>query len=273
MTASSQPATDGGGLRPGFVAARSRLGLVALLFALAAVAWWSTVDRMRGMDQGPGTDLGTLGWFLGVWVVMMAAMMLPSLALPVALYSHTTNKRSLVGPLVFVFAYLLVWTSAGLLAFVISDAGGRIVGDGLSWDRGGRWLAGAILAFAAVYELTPLKIVCLRHCLSPLSCLPCSSWEGLSGALRTGAKHGGWCVGSCWALMASLFALGVMNIAWMAFFAVFITAEKALPWARAVRYGTAAILLALGVLVVAVPDAIPALTIPGSTHQVHGMTP
>jgi hypothetical protein len=65
--AAHQPRADSDGLRTTFSAARSRLGLIALLFALATVAWWSTVDRMRGMDQGPGTDLGTLGWFLGVW--------------------------------------------------------------------------------------------------------------------------------------------------------------------------------------------------------------
>jgi predicted metal-binding membrane protein len=273
MSSSQQPTTDGAGLQPGLVAARGRIGLVALVFVLAAVAWWFTVDHMRGMDEGPGTDLGTLGWFLGVWVVMMAAMMLPSLSPPVALYAHTTNKRSPVGPLVFVFGYLLAWAAAGLLAFVIFKAGGRVVGDVLAWDRAGRWLAGAILAFAAVYELTSLKIVCLRHCRSPLGCLPGSSQQGWSAALRTGAKHGAWCVGSCWALMASLFALGVMSIAWMAFFTVLITAEKTLPWGRAAVYGTAAILLTLGVLLVAAPDAIPALTIPGSTHQMPGMTP
>jgi predicted metal-binding membrane protein len=251
------------GLRPVFTAARSRLGLIALLFALAALAWWSTVDRMRGMDNGPGTDLGTLGWFLGVWLVMMAAMMFPSVSPTVALYSRMTKKRSPSAPLVFVTGYLLTWTAAGLVAYGISEASGRLLGDVLSWDRAGRWMAGGILVAAAIYELTPLKTVCLRHCRSPLGFL-LSSWrDGLSGALRMGAQHGAWCVGCCWALMASLFALGVMSIAWMAFVAALIAAEKTLPWRRAVTYGTAAILLALGVLVVAVPESIPGLTIPG----------
>ena len=105
------------GLRPALAAARARLGLVALLFALAAFAWWFAVDRMRGMDDGPGTDLGTLGWFLGIWVVMMAAMMFPSVAPTVALYSRMTKKRSPVAPLVFASGYLLTWAAAGLLAF------------------------------------------------------------------------------------------------------------------------------------------------------------
>jgi hypothetical protein len=77
-----------------------------LLFALAALAWWLTVDRMRGMDERPGTDLGTLGWFLGVWVVMMAAMMFPSVSPTVALYSRMTRRRAPVAPLVFTSGYL-----------------------------------------------------------------------------------------------------------------------------------------------------------------------
>ena len=268
-------AADGGGLRPAFAAARTRLGLIALLFVLAAVGWWSAVDRMRGMDEGPGTALGPLGWFLGVWIVMMAAMMFPSVSPTVALYSRMTKGRSPVAPLVFVSGYLLTWTGAGLLAFGISDAGSRVLGDILSWDRAGRWVAGGALAVAAAYELTPLKTVCLRHCRSPLGFL-LGSWRGgLSGALQMGAKHGGWCVGCCWALMASLFALGVMSIVWMAFVAGLIAAEKTLPWVHAVTYGTAALLLALGVLLVAAPEAIPGLTIPGggSMTQMDSMTP
>ena len=276
MTASAHQATaDGGGLRPAFAAARSRLGLVALVFALAALAWWSTVDRMRGMDEGPGTALGTLGWFLGVWLVMMTAMMFPSVAPTIALYSQMTKRRSPVAPLVFASGYLLTWTGAGLLAFGISDAGGRLLGDVLAWDHAGRWVAGGTLAVAAAYELTPLKTVCLRHCRSPLGFLLGSWREGLSGALAMGAKHGAWCVGCCWALMASLFALGVMSIAWMAFVAGLIAAEKTLPWGRAVTYSTAAILLALGVLLIAVPHAIPGMIIPGQgpVDQMDSMTP
>jgi predicted metal-binding membrane protein len=251
-----------GGIRPAFAAARTRLGLVALLFLLAAVAWWFTVDRMRGMDEGPGTDLGTLGWFLGVWVVMMAAMMLPSVSPTVALYSRMTRSRAPVAPFVFTSGYLLTWTAAGLLAFGLSDLGGSVLGDALSWNRAGRWVAGGILVAAALYELTPLKDVCLGKCRSPLGFL-LGSWRGgLSGALQIGARHGAWCVGCCWALMAALFALGVMSIAWMGFIAALIATEKTLPWRRPVTYGTAAILLLLGVLLLAAPGAIPGLTIP-----------
>jgi predicted metal-binding membrane protein len=250
-------------LRPAFTAARSRLGLIVLLLLLAALAWWFTVDQMRGMDAGPGTELGPLAWFLGIWLVMMAAMMFPSVAPTVALYSTMTKKRTPVAPLVFVSGYLLTWTAAGLLAFVASGLGRRLFGDALSWDRAGRWAAGGVLVIAAVYELTPLKTICLRHCRSPLGFLLGSWRDGLPGALQMGAKHGAWCVGCCWALMASLFALGVMSVAWMAFVAALIALEKTLPWGRLATWGTAAILVTLGVLLVVVPDAIPGLTIPG----------
>jgi predicted metal-binding membrane protein len=255
------------GLGPAFAAVRARLGLVALLFALAAVAWWSTVDRMRGMDRGPGTDLGTLGWFVGVWVVMMAAMMLPSVSPTIALYSRMTRSRSPVAALVFTSGYLLTWTIAGFVAYAVSDVGGSVFGGSLAWDRAGRWVAGGVLVVAALYELTPLKDACLGKCRSPLGFL-LGSWRGgLSGSLRMGAKHGTWCVGCCWALMAALFALGVMSIAWMAFVGALIAAEKTLPWRRAVTNGTAAVLIVLGLLLIAAPDAIPGLTIPGGASM------
>jgi len=256
-----------GGLGPALGAVRVRLGLVALLFVVATMAWWSAVDRMRGMDEGPFTHLGTLGWFLGVWVVMMAAMMLPSVAPTVALYSRMTRTRWPLAPLLFTSGYLITWAGAGVLAFAGSGIATRLFGEQLAWNRTGRWLAGGILFAAAFYELTPLKNVCLRKCRTPLGFL-LGSWRGgLSGALRMGTKHGAWCVGCCWALMGSLFALGVMNIAWMAAVAALITAEKMLPWRRAVTYGIAALLLLLGVALVAAPHLIPGLSVPGGSSM------
>ena len=265
----------GAGLGPAFAAARTRLGLVALLFGLAAIGWWWTVDEMRNMDNGPWTSLGTLSWFTAAWVVMMAAMMFPSVAPTVALYSRMTRTRSPVSPLLFTSGYLLTWASAGVLSFAVAFAGARIAGDPLAWDGAGRWVAAGTLIVAAVYELTPLKDVCLGKCRSPLGALLGSWREGWSGALRMGARNGAWCVGCCWALMASLFALGVMSIVWMAFVAALIAVEKTVPWPRAATYGTAAILIVLGVLLMAAPDAIPGLTIPGneSMSQMGGVSP
>jgi predicted metal-binding membrane protein len=249
------------GPTPALTAARAHLGLVALLFALAALGWWSTADRMRGMDEGPWTALGTLGWFLGVWVVMMAAMMFPSLAPTVALYARMATDR--LAPLLFTAGYLVVWGAAGVTAFAIARAGGDIAGDVLAWDRAGRWVAGSTLLIAAAYELTPLKHVCLGKCRSPLGFLLGAWRDGRAGSFQMGVRHGAWCVGCCWALMASLFALGIMSVVWMAFVAALIATEKTLPWRRVATYGTAGILLALGLLLLTAPDVVPALTIPG----------
>jgi predicted metal-binding membrane protein len=264
-----------GGLAPAFAGVRARLGLVALLFVVAAVGWWWTLGQMQGMDGGPWTNLGTLVWFLGVWVVMMAAMMFPSVAPTVALYSRMTRSRSPVAPLLFTSGYLVSWAGIGLLAFIAADAGRHFSSDVLAWDRAGRWVAGTTLVVAAAYELTPLKDVCLGKCRSPLGFLIGSWQDGAGGGLKMGMKHGGWCIGCCWALMASLFALGVMSLVWMAFVAGLIAFEKLIPWRRAATYGTAGVLLVLGVLLLAAPDVIPALTVPGSgtASQMSQMSP
>jgi predicted metal-binding membrane protein len=255
--------TDGTtGLAPAFSAARAQLGLIAALFALAAVAWWSTADRMSGMDAGPGTAVGAVGWFLGVWLVMMAAMMLPSVSPTVALYARMARRSSLVAPFVFAAGYLATWTAAGLLAYGVFELGRSLLGSELTWDGAGRWLAGGTLVVAAAYELTPMKDVCLGKCRSPLGFL-LSAWRpGRWGGFVMGARHGAWCVGCCWALMASLFALGVMSLAWMAFVAGLIALEKTVPFGRGITWATAALLLVLGVVLIAAPDAIPGLTVP-----------
>jgi predicted metal-binding membrane protein len=221
---------------------------------------------MAGMDAGPGTELGAVGWFLGVWVVMMAAMMFPSVAPTVALYSRMAARQPRAAPFAFTLGYLLVWSAAGLLAYAVFDAVRAALGSALAWDRGGQWVAGAIVLGAAAYELTPFKDVCLSKCRSPLGFLLGTWRRGASGALQMGARHGAWCLGCCWALMAALFALGVMSLAWMALVAALIALEKTLPWKRIATVGTAALLLVLGGLLLVAPDAIPGLTVPGSGH-------
>lgn len=254
-----------------FVAARTRLALISLLFGLAALGWWSTAERMAGMDRGPSTDLGGLGWFVGVWVVMMAAMMFPSTSLTVALYAEMTHRRGLWRPLLFTSGYLLAWSAAGVAAYGAVHVGSSLFGSDLSWNAGGRWFAGGVLATAALYEITPLKDVCLEKCRSPLGFLVGSWRDGQRGALEMGARHGAWCTGCCWALMAGLFALGVMSLVWMALVAALITLEKTLPWRRSVTWGTAAVLLALAVLVVVAPRSVPGLVVPGSSNHARAM--
>jgi predicted metal-binding membrane protein len=252
------------GLAPAFQAVRVRLALVTLLFGLAALGWWWTVDQMRGMDNGPWTGLGTFGWFIGVWLVMMAAMMFPSVSPTVALYSRMTRQARPVSPLLFAGGYLLTWAGAGALAFLVALAGKHLTGDVLDWSRGGRWVAGATLLVAAAYELTPLKDVCLGKCRSPLGLLLGTWRDGPVGALRMGVKNGAWCVGCCWALMASFFALGIMSVVWMAVVAGLIAVEKTLPWRRVATYGVAVLLVVLGVLLLTNPAVIPGLKIPGA---------
>jgi predicted metal-binding membrane protein len=252
-------------------ATRRQLGLVALLVALAAFAWWSTVRSMGGMGASPGTDLGTLGWFVGVWIVMMAAMMLPAVSPTVALYARMTRQRGLARPVAFTSGYLVVWGAAGVAAYGVFALGKRVLGPDLAWHNGGRWFAGGLLAAAALYELTPLKDVCLGKCRSPFGFLMGTWREGVRGAGEMGAKHGAWCLGCCWALMVALFALGVMSLVWMAVVAALITVEKVLPWRRIAVWSTTALLLALAIGVFAAPDAIPGFVIPGGGATMSGM--
>jgi predicted metal-binding membrane protein len=245
-------------------AIRAERAVVAALLGLAGLSWWWTSERMEGMDHGPWTSPGNLGWFLGVWIVMMAAMMLPSAIPAVALYVGLARGRTAVAALFFTSGYLAVWAAIGLVAFAAAGAGGLFTDGVLDWNRGGRWVAGAALLCAAVYQVTPLKDACLARCRTPLGLLLGSWRPGRLGGLRLGLASGAWCAGCCWALMASLFALGVMSIAWTALIAGLIALEKTLPWRRVATGGTTALLLVLGVLLLAAPDLVPGLALPSA---------
>jgi predicted metal-binding membrane protein len=243
-----------------------RLAPAFVLVAVAVVCWVITVRRMQGMDMGPGTDLGGLGWFAVVWATMMAAMMLPSLV-PMALtYAGASRSSEASAPMLatFLFAcgYLLTWLGAGVLAYALIRAVGALDLSWLAWDRGGPYLAGGVILVAALYELTPVKSACLRRCRNPV--LLTGRWRpGLPGALVMGLEHGGFCVGASWALMAALFALGVMNVTWMIVVAALVAVEKLLPWDGAAIGATAVFVALLGLAVAFAPDQVPGLTIPG----------
>jgi predicted metal-binding membrane protein len=240
-----------------------RLEVAVALVALAGLAWVVTADRMSGMDMGPNTDPGAFGFFVGVWVVMMAAMMFPSAAPMVAVYSRASRGREVGSTPLFVAGYIALWTAAGLLGYLLAvlarDSGW------VTWDRGGRYVVAGILAAAAVYQLTPLKNRCLTKCRNPLGFVVTNWRAGRAGALRMGTEHGAWCLGCCWALMASLFALGVMSVAWSVFVAALIAGEKLLPWKAVANRGIALLLLSLAVWVVAAPASAPGLTVPMSS--------
>jgi predicted metal-binding membrane protein len=247
------------------------------LLAAAAVAWVVTVDRMQGMDAGPGTDLGSFGWFAGIWAVMMAAMMLPSLVPMAGAYaaqarggSADVTPQSLLHTTLFTAGYLLTWVLVGLVAWLVFKVVRSLDLSFLGWDDGGRYVAGAVIAGAALYELTPLKKTCLRHCRDRE--LLVADWrEGASGALRMGLDQGAYCVGSSWALMAALFALGVMSITWMVVIAALIVLGKLLPWRETAEGVTVVVLLVLAIGVAFFPGDVPGLTVPGSPAAMRAM--
>jgi predicted metal-binding membrane protein len=246
--------------------AAARIAGVGTLVVLAAAAWLVTADRMEGMDAGPGTDLGGLGWFVGVWVTMMAAMMLPSIA-PMVLTHERIESRSrprrIGATAVFVVGYLVSWAAAGVLGYAIVEGVRSLDLGVLAWDRGGTYVAGGVILLAAVYQLTAWKRGFLRECRRPVPFLLERWRSGRAGALRMGVEHGAYCVGCCWALMAALFALGAMSLVWMAFVAVLIAAEKLLPWRTLASGGIAVVLAALAIAVAFAPESVPGLTIPG----------
>jgi predicted metal-binding membrane protein len=234
---------------------------VAVLVLVAAGAWALTADRMAGMDAGPGTELGDLGWFAVSWLVMMAAMMLPAAAPMVAAYARRPAPAGATAA--FAAGYLGAWAVAGLLAYAVVDVVRSLDPAFLAWDRAGRYVAAAVIAGAGVYQLAGAKRAFLRRCRARRAFLAEGWRPGHLGAARMGLEHGGFCVGCCWALMAALFALGWMSLVWMVVVAILIVAERLLPWGRAARLGVALTLVVLGVAVALAPGSVPGLTVPG----------
>ena len=248
-----------------------RIPIAPLLLAAAIVAWLVTIDRMRGMDAGPGTDLGGLGWYVGIWVTMMAAMMLPSVMPMVLFFARVSRDRGGVPTPVFVAGYFLVWTIYGLFAYGLYRFVHSLDLGFLGWHRQGPLVAGAAVAAAGLYELTPLKETCLRHCRTPLHFVLHGWRGGWSGALRMGAEHGAYCVGCCWGLMVILFALGAMSLFWMAMIGALIFAQKVLPFGFRLVRPLALALVAFGIWIAVSPGSVPGLTQPGPSAHEHSM--
>jgi predicted metal-binding membrane protein len=224
--------------------------IMVLLSGLVVAAWAVTVERMQGMDAGPGTDLGGLGWYLGIWVTMTAAMMLPSEA-PAALLF--VRLRRGLPTLLFLAGYLAVWAAFGLVAYTLFRVVTSFDTGWLAWSEAGPYIAGGAIVAAGVYELTPLKRLLLRRCRSPHPDGP---------AIRSGLANGLHCVGSSGGLMVVLFALGVMSVFWMVVVAGVIFAEKVLPQGLRLTRAVAIALLALGIWVAFSPSTVPGLTEP-----------
>jgi predicted metal-binding membrane protein len=247
---------------------RQRNLILGLLIVLAAAAWavlvWQAIStdmRMAGATMGLAAPL-----FLAVWVIMMVAMMFPTAA-PMILTFHQVQAgkqrqgASFVATWIFVGGYMVVWTIGGIVAYgaaVASEAYAEKVG--LSAVTAAR-IGGAILILAGLYQLSPLKNVCLAKCRTPLTFIMTSWREGVAGAIRMGVEHGLYCLGCCWLLFVILFPLGIMNVAAMAAVTLLIFAEKTLPWGRRAASVAAAILVVYGGVVIARPEALPTFMI------------
>ena len=249
-------------VRVGALTPRRQALVGASLLGAALVAWIVSVERMRGMDAGPGTDLGGLGWYVGIWLTMTAAMMLPSVAPTVLMFARIRPGGHTWA---FVVGYLLAWTGYGLIAYALYRAVRALAPSFVAWDEHGPWVAGGALVAAGLYQLTPLKRACLRHCRSPLHFL-LRGPAGRLGAVRMGVAHGGYCVGCCTGLMLALFALGVMSLFWMAVVAGVILVEKALR-GQAFSRLVAITLVAFGIWIGVSPESVPGLEDPAKMQM------
>ncbi|MGW0292641.1 DUF2182 domain-containing protein [Streptomyces tuirus] len=226
---SPAPTGSGGTLLP----TRDLVAGWALVVLIAVPAWALTVGQAQDMGVEPGTMGMALPLFLLLWVTMMAAMMLPSMA-PVAITWVRGIGRQSSGwtraarTIEFVGGYLLVWTAFGLLAYGALALTGDLVDD---HPTAGRWIGSIAFLLAGLYQLGPLKHVCLRHCRDPLGHLVrYAGFRRPARDLRVGVHHGAYCVGCCAGLMVVLVPLGVMNVAAMAGLALVVFAEKL--WSR-----------------------------------------
>ncbi len=194
-------------------------------------------------------QLGLAALF-AMWTVMMAAMMLPSAAPAIALYGglvrkHAERGRTLPAVAVFVAGYLLAWTAFSAAATLVQAALQHFMLLDAMMASSSNALSASLLAAAGLYQLTPLKDRCLANCREPVAFFIAHWRSGAAGALRMGIRHGAYCVGCCAVLMLLLFAVGVMNLAWIAAFAAFVLVEKLLPGGRLVGRFAGVVLLLL----------------------------
>ncbi|MDT4931981.1 MAG: hypothetical protein QOF92_4848 [Pseudonocardiales bacterium] len=209
--------------------AAATLAALTVTLGIAAASWVVALRQMSGMDMGVATQLGSFGFFVVLWVLMMAAMMLPGTVPAVLRRAHASGQVRAV-PL-FVGSYLAVWTLVGLAVFALYRPHGTVT-------------AGVVVIAAGVYEITPLKQRCRQRCRD---------------SIGSGVEFGLYCVGSSIGLMLILVGLSVMSIAWMAIIAVLVVAQKLLPGRAALDVPVALAILGLGVLIMVAPSTIPGL--------------
>jgi predicted metal-binding membrane protein len=232
------------------------VGVPVVLLALATAGWWwssrmaadAGADGMNAMSTMRGGM--SAGAFVVAWIAMMSAMMLPAVLPVVRLYGHAAARGRAAPTGFFVLGYLAVWAAMAAPAYFAWRALEDPLAVGAPWVAR---LAGATFLAAAVWQLTPLKTVCLRHCRSPLGFF--LRYGGKirrpSGAARMGAAHGAFCLGCCWAIFAVLVVLGTMNLSWMAGLTVLIVLERNARHGHAIGLAAGAAFAVVGVLLLA----------------------
>lgn len=240
------------------------------LVALAAVAWWltsglaadmgtdATVDPMADPMAGMAADgvmAMTLGPFLLAWALMMAAMMLPAVTPVVRLYQRAAGAGRVAPTGFFVLGYLIVWVLSGLPAYLLWQQLAMPLAEGATWALR---IAGAALLAAGIYQLTPVKRACLRHCRSPMSYFLRlrGSLDRPGGAFRAGLLHAGYCFGCCVALMTVLVVSAAMSLWWALLIALGVFVERNVRWGPEIATGLGVVLLALGTSVLASPPLL-----------------
>lgn len=244
---------------------RDRVIFGAGLLAIVVLAWLYLVHLTRAMPamEMPGMampqshpwGLADVGLSFVMWAVMMVAMMVPSAAPMILMFATVHRKRReqaqpVIPTGVFLLGYLVVWTAYAALATLGQWALHEVALLSPTMTSTSPLLGGLLLIAAGVFQWTPLKRACLANCRSPLSFLMTEWREGHAGALVMGLRHGAYCVGCCWVLMALLFVAGVMNLLWVGTIAAFVLAEKVSPAGHAIgRIAGIVLLLGGGVLI------------------------
>jgi predicted metal-binding membrane protein len=219
---------------------RDRLMVLLALGGVTVIAWAYLLSvrqdmMMPAMDAMPDMAMPFQApWVFAMWWVMMLGMMLPSAAPMVLIFATVQQRRRereqpYVPTALFVAGYLIVWGGFSLAATAAQWGLQQNALLSPMMALASPWLGGILFVLAGVYQFTPLKHACLSHCRSPLAFVLNHWRDGWGGALHMGASHGLYCLGCCWVLMALLFAVGVMNLLWVAAIAVFVFAEKLLP--------------------------------------------
>jgi predicted metal-binding membrane protein len=240
---------------------RSSPVLWAGLFVVAAFAWVLLIRQSPGMPASTAGPWPEFGQFLLLWVVMMAAMMLPSVAPVASMYMTVIRSRgngtAAARVAALITGYLVAWAGFGVAAFGLSWGLGKLApmstggmgGMSMGPSRLAVWSAAVTLAVAGLYQFTPLKAWCLRHCRSPLGfLLHFGSYSGRLRDVRVGCYHGGYCVGCCWSLMLVLVAVGVMNMAWMAGLTAMVFVEKVWRSGKAFGFAVGGAMILAGLL-------------------------